>query len=303
MNIRRLSHLVALADEGNFHRAAERVHLSQPAFSRSIQAAEAEFGLKLFDRGTVEARCTPSGEFVIERARRLLMESRRLERDVTLLRERAIGDIAFGSGPIPAARLVPSVLCEMRQRYPAVSARVTVTNSHQLMGHVRAEEHDFYIGDTRGVPRDGTFAIQLIGRPAAGFYVRAGHPLLRQAVIHMADTVPFGLAMGRLPAEINTGLLQLMGLLPEAKLPVALECDDVHLMKRITLSTDLVMLGTDDLLAGEIAEGKIRPLPLEDLPPTYSELGIVSLQGRTPSPIAEYAMARLAELAQAGDSA
>src|SRR4051812_39507135 len=90
MDLRRLQHVVALADEGHFGRAAERVHLSQPAFSRSIQAAETELGLKLFDRGTVEALCTPAGRFVVERARGLLQQNQRLEREVAMYRERAV---------------------------------------------------------------------------------------------------------------------------------------------------------------------------------------------------------------------
>ncbi|MDQ3270945.1 MAG: LysR family transcriptional regulator [Pseudomonadota bacterium] len=299
MNIRRLSHLIALAEEANFHRAAERVHLSQPAFSRSIQAAETEFGLKLFDRGPAEVRCTPSGAFVVARARRLLRESQQLERDVSLHREKVIGNISFGCGPFPAATVVPLLLCEMRQKYPAVSARVLVNNSRHLLNHVRTEEHDFFVGDTRDVPRDGTYAIQLIGRPTGGFYVRSDHPLLRQRAIRVADMAPFGLASGRLPDEICAYLLQLMGLPSDARLPVALECDDVHLMKHIAQATDIIMLGSDNLLSSEIRDGKMCALPLVDLPPTYAELGVVSLQGRTHSPIAEYAIARLAALAGA----
>ena len=107
MDIKRLKHLVALAEERNFGRAAERVHLSQPAFSRSVQNAEAELGLQLFDRGSLEVSCTSAGSFVIERARKLLFDSRCLERDVSLYRERLIGDLAFGVGPFPAATLVP----------------------------------------------------------------------------------------------------------------------------------------------------------------------------------------------------
>lgn len=298
MNLKRLSHVVALADEANFHRAADRVNLSQPALSRSIQAAETELGLKLFDRGTTEVRCTPSGTFVVERARRLLRESRQLERDVMLHRDRAIGDLAFGSGPFPAATVVPLLLCDMHQHYPAVSVRVLVNNSQHLLGQVRSEEHEFFVGDTRMVPRDGTFAIQLIDRPLGRFYVRKGHPLLKSGAIRVADMVPYGLASGRLPPEICARLLELMGLPPDSRLPVALECDDVHLMKRITLATDIIMLGTDGLLAGEIANRSMRALPLMDLPPTHAELGVVSLQGRTHSPIAAYAITRLTELAQ-----
>ena len=98
VDLRRLQHLTALADERHFGRAAERVHLSQPAFSRSIQAIEAELGLRLFDREIGDIRPTPAGEFLIERARRLLFDARNLHRDVGLFRDSRLGDTAVGAG-------------------------------------------------------------------------------------------------------------------------------------------------------------------------------------------------------------
>ncbi|MBS0317142.1 MAG: LysR family transcriptional regulator, partial [Proteobacteria bacterium] len=116
MDLKRLAHVVALADEGHFGRAAERVHLSQPAFSRSIQAIESDLGLRLFDRGTDGAKPTPAGGFLIERARRLLFDARCLQRDAALYRDSRLGDTAFGAGAFPAAALMPLVLPGLRQR-------------------------------------------------------------------------------------------------------------------------------------------------------------------------------------------
>ena len=76
MDLKRLGHLVALADECHFARAAERVHLSQPAFSRSIQTIESDLGMRLFDRESGQVKPTPAGAFLIERARRLLFDAR-----------------------------------------------------------------------------------------------------------------------------------------------------------------------------------------------------------------------------------
>ena len=59
MNLRRLNHVVALADTLHFARAAEAAHLSQPAFSRSIQAIESDLGIRLFDRDVGDVRPTP----------------------------------------------------------------------------------------------------------------------------------------------------------------------------------------------------------------------------------------------------
>ena len=149
MDIRRLKHLVALADERNFGRAAQQCHLTQSAFSRSIMAAEEEFGLLLFDRGTVEATCTDAGAFVVGKARKLLFGARCLERDVGLYRERLIGDLAFGAGPFPAATVAAPLLTEVRSHYPGVHVRVEVSNADYLAAHLRAEQLDFYLADLR----------------------------------------------------------------------------------------------------------------------------------------------------------
>ncbi|MEI8325916.1 MAG: LysR family transcriptional regulator, partial [Betaproteobacteria bacterium] len=142
MDLKRLKHLVALADTRNFGRAATQCHLSQPAFSRSVQAAEEELGMQLFDRNALDVTCTDAGKFVVERARKLVFASRCLERDVSLYRGRLIGDLALGVGPYPAATLMPALLGELRTRFPAVNTRVEVNNAKYLAEHLRAEELD-----------------------------------------------------------------------------------------------------------------------------------------------------------------
>src|SRR5258705_11464692 len=86
MDLRRLNHVVALADTLHFARAAEAVHLSQPAFSRSIQAIESNLGIRLFDRDVGDVRPTPPDKFVTVRARKLLFEARCLHVDMELSR-------------------------------------------------------------------------------------------------------------------------------------------------------------------------------------------------------------------------
>ncbi len=290
MELRRLAHLTALADERNFGRAAERVNLSQPALSRSIQAAEAELGLQLFDRGTQEVTCTAAGAFVIERARKLLFDSRCLERDVNLYRERQLGDIAFGVGPFPAVTLLPALMIELRVRFPGVCARVEVNNWKYLVEHLRAEELDFFVAEIRDVSRDADITVQTIGEQIGRFYVRTGHPLQRRRNLAPSAMVPYGLASVRIPVAVKAAMRQLLGLGPLDRLPVALECDDVHLLKRVTLASDTVLGSTDAAVRDEVARGLLHPLALRDLPALYNKMGIVWLKGRSHSPVAEFAV-------------
>ena len=105
MDLRRYAHLVALAEEGSFRRAAERTHLSQPAFSRSILAAEEELGMALFKRGGRKVACTPAGSFVVERIRAVLHASSNLDRDLAMFRDGLSGDVRLGMGPSSSGHL------------------------------------------------------------------------------------------------------------------------------------------------------------------------------------------------------
>ncbi|MGZ5194448.1 MAG: LysR family transcriptional regulator [Ramlibacter sp.] len=290
MDLKRLAHLVALADERNFGRAAERVHVTQPAFSRSVQAAEKELGLKLFDRGSLEVTSTAAGALVVERARKLLFDSRCLLRDVDLFRERSMGDLSFGVGPFPAATLLEPLMVELRGRFPGVNSRVEVNNWKYLVEHLRAEEIDFFVADIRDVPRDADLQVTGIGRQHGHFYVRSGHPLLARKSLEPRAIAPYGIASVRLPAEIKAVFRQLLGLGEGQGLPVALECDDVHLLKRVALSTDTVLASTDVAVRHEVSAGLLHMLPLRGLPPLYNEMGIVSLRGRSHSPMASFAV-------------
>ena len=303
MDLKRLGHLAALADHLNFRRAAQAVHLSQPAFSRSIQAAEAELGLALFERASADVRCTPAGEFVVERARRLLQENSRFERDVALYRNHEIGELALGFGQFTAARLLPPLLAHLRQRYPKVSVRVQVQSPSYLLAPLKRQELDFFVGDARFAAGDDTFEVRPIGSVAGSFYVRKGHPLLARKTVHMADLAPFGLATGRLPVPVQAALRRLMGLGESDELPIAVECDDILSLKAILMATDTIMIGTPALVEQEVSSGVLCALTVADQPKSQSHLAIVSLRGRTFSPVAAYATGFLEELVASSQTA
>jgi len=288
VDLKRLAHLVALADECHFARAAERVHLSQPAFSRSIQALEGEAGLDLFDRAT--GRPTPAGAFLVERARRLLFDARCLERDVDLYRDGQLGDTAFGAGPFPAATLLPGVLATLRAEHPQVHLRVEVSNWALLLERLVAEDIEFFVAESRDVSDRPALAVKPLGRQPGHLYVRKRHPLAGRPC-SLADAFGHGVASTRLPAPIKTTLARLLGLKKGEAPPLVLECDDVSVLRSLALATDTVLASTDAGVAAEVRAGTLVPLRVEGLPALAPEMGIVTLKQRTPSPMARYAMA------------
>lgn len=286
LELRRLEHMLALADERHFGRAADRVHLSQPAFSRSIQAIESELNLQLFDRNTGDVRPTPAGVFLIERARRLLFDARCLHRDVDLFRESALGDTAIGAGPFPAATLLPTVIADLRLQYPHVALRVEVNNWRQLLARLMAEDIEFFVADMRDLPADPGLELRSLGHQHGGFYVRAGHPLSDRACT-LAESWSYGVASIRLPQAVKVALAKLLGLPAGEPLVLALECDDVALLKSVALTTDTVLASTDAASSDEVKTGALQRLKVDNLTPMYSQMGVVSLRNRTLSPTAQ----------------
>src|SRR5690554_6103639 len=76
IDLRKLNHALAIAEAASYARASERLHLTQSALTRSIQALESELGLQLFDRGKSGVRPTVDGEKILDRARYLLLQAR-----------------------------------------------------------------------------------------------------------------------------------------------------------------------------------------------------------------------------------
>jgi len=294
MDLKRWTHVVALADRRSFVRAAEQVHLSQPALTRSIQAAEAELGLVLFDRGTHDVSPTPAGEFVVARARQLVFNSSCLARDVALYRNRGLGDTAFGAGPFPAATFLSPLLAAVRREFPGVNLRVEINNWQLLVQRLREEDIEFFVADTRDLPADPVLQVRALRQEPGGFYVRIGHPLLTARKAVALDVLwAYGVASVRLPVGVRSVIARLLGLASPDALSPALQCDDIEILKKTALASDTVLAAPHAAVEGELAARSLHALTVAGLPPLYADMGVVTLRGRTPSPMAELIMARL----------
>ena len=293
-SLKRLSHLIALAEERHFARAAERVHLSQPAFSRSIQAMEQEAGMRLFDRDTGEVKPTPAGQFLIHKARQLLFDARSLTREMTLYREAKLGDTAFGVGPFIAATVMCEVLPLLKHRYPGVGLKVEVSNWLWLYERLLSEDIEFFLSDVRDIPSDPRITITGLGVLPGRFYVRAGHPLLGKPR-RLEELWNFGVAATKIPTAIKRALAGLLGVPNEEAVVFSLECDDVALLRAAAITTDIVLASIDSAVRGDVRSGALVPVEIEGVLSLYSDAGVVSLANRTLSPMASHVLDHIRE--------
>lgn len=142
MNLRDLEYLVAVADHGNFRRAALACDVTQPTLSTQVKKLEAELGALLLDRSATPLRLTPVGEEVVRRARRLLHDAAQLRDAVRAQAHPEAGTLRLGVFPTLGSYLLPRVLPGVRARFPDVALLITEEKSNELLALLAAGELD-----------------------------------------------------------------------------------------------------------------------------------------------------------------
>lgn len=283
-DLRQLRHFVALAEHGHFARAAEAVHLSQPALSRSIQALESSLGCNLVDRHSRGISLTAHGELVLEHARRLLAGSRALSNAVSQLGNLDSGELRLGAGPYPAARLVPQALGQFAARHPRVRVHLLIDNWQQLRSRLLDDEIELFIADTRELHADPQLQVTALQSHHGVLFCRPQHPLCQRQPLLPTALGEYPLAGTQMPVEVER-LLQRLG---DGENPLSIQCDNFMVLKELVSTSDVLSLAPWDVVAADVQAGRLVTLRLVGDPAlARSAYGIVSRAGHSLSPAAE----------------
>jgi LysR family transcriptional regulator, cyn operon transcriptional activator len=143
--LRHLRYLRAVADHGNFTRAAQDLHISQPTLSQQIQQLERAIGAQLLDRSGRSVRLTDAGHAYLAHARRALRELAAGERAVNDVTDLSRGHLRLAVTPSFSAYLVGPLMTELHQRHPGITATVTETSQDSIETELLADELDIGI--------------------------------------------------------------------------------------------------------------------------------------------------------------
>ncbi|WP_421684385.1 LysR family transcriptional regulator [Stutzerimonas urumqiensis] len=288
-DLRQLRHFIALIDHGHFARAAEALHLSQPALTRSLQALEASLGCTLVNRHSRGITLTEPGRLVESHARRLLAGSRAMIEAVQQYDNLEAGQLRLGAGPFPAARLVPDALADLLTAHPRLAVAVTVGDWWGLREALLDERIEMFVADVRELQSDSLLDIIELPVYPGVLFCRPGHPLLAQARIGFSDLARFPLAGTQLPAPVARAVLKDTG-----REMLSVQCENFLLLMRLTEQGDAVCMAPRDVVQEALDDGSVVELgPLTDRLVHHSAYGLVSRRGHCLSPAGEAFKARL----------
>ena len=234
MDLRQLEALLAVAEEGSFTAAADRLHTVQSNVSGHVHQLESELGVQLLVRNRRGTVPTEFGVRVLDRARAIRSELEALRKDLSMLQGLETGHATLGVVGTVSRSLVPALVVEMRRVAPALSLRLTEGASERL-------------------------AVEVAERELASAVVTEPVTDPRLVVEHLRDEdlvglVPVSLALDtKAPVQL-AALAQHAVILPPQGNPLRDEVEDAARVEHVTLRVPIEVEGIR-LIADLVASG------------------------------------------------
>lgn len=193
-DLKHLSTFVAVAEELNFHRAAERLAMAQPAVSRLVQELETRLGLKLLERTTRSVRLTGAGRYLLGESRQILNRMEVAEHTARMLDAGTKGVLRVGYTTITGHSLVPDISLEFRNENPQIKLDLSYHSSPAQRDLIIRDEID--IGFLVGSFKSPEIETCLVATHPVIALLPPDHPLCEKAELTVADLVKEPLIIG-----------------------------------------------------------------------------------------------------------
>lgn len=176
---------IVVVEKGNFSRAAEELHMTQPAVSQYIQALERSMGTRLLERSNKYVRLNQAGEIVYHHAREIVGMYTRMENLLDDLMNRASGSLTIGASYTFGEYVLPHILADMHKKYPLIQPSITIHNTKEIAELVLSHQLD--VGIVEGDYKHETLHIDPFAEDHMSVVVSANHPLAQQELVTTSD--------------------------------------------------------------------------------------------------------------------
>ncbi|WP_049973753.1 LysR family transcriptional regulator [Azospirillum sp. B4] len=299
MDLRQLRHFIAVVEQGSFSRAAQQVHLTQPALTRSIRALEDFVGTQLLDRGASGVRSTRAGQAMYQHAKFMINEAERARHEVRLAAEGLGGELTLAVGEMFVDHHIHRAI-----------ARLVTEHDQGSVPQVSVTVRQVFIEEAVPLLLDGQVDLALVVAPASRmgpglafqalapvpFAVFAGvdHPLAGAASLTMADLTRQRWALLDRPHADDFMVRYFAGgrqAMPSASVRV----DSLALMRSLVLHEGFLALLPADMVMGSTATALAAP----DMP-IVRQAGLLHRSDAPLRPLAQRLVALLRDTFPAG---
>jgi DNA-binding transcriptional LysR family regulator len=261
MELRQLRHFVAVVECGNLSQAARKVHISQPALTRSIKALEDLLRARLLDRKPRGVVPTATGEVFYQHAKLILNECRRAKEDVSGVEAGAVGQVNIGIAAMFAAFIIDEAVANVTEHFPKLHVSVTEGFYEDLIAQLRDGHLDAIFTNFPVASVESDLALEPLWTVTAVTLVAARHPLARKRKIAAADVADAKWVVVNQPHVAET----FDHLFAENRLAMpasTVRTNSLDLIKALVLRRGFVSFLPEHLVSEELKRGELAVLKL-----------------------------------------
>ncbi|GAB3099620.1 LysR family transcriptional regulator [Aestuariicella hydrocarbonica] len=286
ITLKHLHHLRAIIQHRTILGAAEALHLTQSAMTRSLLALEDSLGVKLFDRAKSGMTPTAFCLQIAESCEDVLLKMDDIQREADIYRNLDGGKLHIAVGRAIGGLIARNTLPEFVARYPKVSVTVSEGTPDDLVFRIKNREVDLLLaGSGSYMDIEGINHQHLKDIPLA-VMTSADHPLSQQKNIQLEQLADYPLIAPTTLSQSHP-LLTVIAQARNKHEPIpAVICSDFPTLKAIVLQNHSWLLAPELYFTQEIAQGQLCKLDVNNAG-LVSTLSVIELQGRSRSPAAQ----------------
>jgi len=263
LKTRHLQVFLAVAKAGSMQRAADAVHLSQPAISKLIGELEATIGAPLFERSRRGVAPTECGQALIGRAQLVLNDLEGIKDEVAAIARGVVGRVRVGVLPVAEARLLSTTLLALRKSAPGLAVQVEDGTRDVMLNALRRGEIDCVIGRLDAGTGERDLHIEKLIQLPIAVIVSPSHPLVRKRRLSWPDLLPYPWVLPPHGAPIRTAIDREFTDLELAPPSPAIESTSFRLIQAVVAETDMIGVITYEASLGYARTGELAVLPVK----------------------------------------
>ena len=260
---RRLQVFATVAKLLSFTKAAEALHMTQPAVTFQIRQLEESFNTRLFDRTHNRISLTEAGELVRDYAERILLLYKEMDNEVRTLTGDVLGPLIVGASTTIGEYFIPGVVGAFQSQNPDVKVRLHVANTNTIIQMVENNQLD--IGIVEGPVNNKNLVTDVVWDDELVLICEKGHPLASKKSANVDDLTNFpfiGREEGSGTREVMEGYLGELGLDAD-QLEVTMELGSPESIKNAVAAGLGISIISITTMEKELALGTLCAIPLE----------------------------------------
>ena len=295
LKTRQLLLLVALAEEGNIHRAAQVLSMTQPAASKLLKDLEDVLEVPLFERLPRGMRPTWYGETMIRHARMALASLNQAHDELNALKTGHYGQVGIGAITSPGLTLLPTAVAQVKQEHPSLRISLDIETSPVLLERLEQGKLDIVVGRLFAEHDKSHLRYEPLTEELICAITRPGHPLLGTSGLTLRDVLAAGWIVppaGSVLRHRFDLMFQQDGLAPPIN---TIETSALLFITRMLQQSDMVAVLAADVAHYYASHGIVSVLPLA-MPCHMDAFGIITRTDRLLSPAAKVMMKALKQV-------